>query len=85
MDSLSAPQVLGLYERGKESALLEGVHVDCGKLSYISSAGLRVLLIMQKAHPGQVVLRHVGKSVMEILDTTGFSDILTIETEKAEV
>lgn len=85
VDSLSAPQVLGLYERGKESALLEGVHVDCGKLSYISSAGLRVLLIMQKAHPGQVVLRHVGKSVMEILDTTGFSDILTIETETAEV
>ena len=85
VDSLSAPQVLALYEHAKESASVEGVHVDCEKLSYISSAGLRVLLIMEKAHPGQVVLNHVGGAVMEIFDTTGFSDILTFETETAAV
>ena len=78
VDSISAPQLLALYERiGKEHPV-ESIHLDCGNLSYISSAGLRVLLIMEKAHPGCVVLSHVRDAVMEIMDQTGFSSILTI-------
>lgn len=51
----------------------------------IFSAGLRVLLIMKKAHPGRVILGHVREAVMEIFNITGFTDILTIETETAGV
>ena len=55
--------------------------MDFEKLEYISSAGLRVLLAMQKImnQQGQMVLKNVSEAVMEVLEVTGFVDILTIE------
>ena len=63
---------------------LDGVtelRLDFGRVEYISSAGLRVLLSAQKLmnRQGKMVLTHVSESVMEIFEVTGFSDILTIE------
>ncbi len=55
--------------------------LDFEKLSYISSAGLRVLLSAQKVmnHQGNMKVIRVSDSVMEIFEITGFSDILNIE------
>ncbi len=55
--------------------------VDMGKLEYISSAGLRVLLSTQKAmnREGSMRVTHATETVMEIFEVTGFTDILTIE------
>ena len=60
---------------------LEGVSeltMDFEKLEYISSAGL---LAAQKEmnKRGSMKLTHVGETIMEIFEVTGFSDILTIE------
>lgn len=54
---------------------------DLAKLEYISSAGLRVLLAMQKLmnQQGEMVLQNVNEAVMEVFEVTGFSDILRIE------
>lgn len=54
---------------------------DLEKLEYISSAGLRVLLAMQKFmnQQGEMVLQNVNEAVTETLEVTGFSDILSIE------
>lgn len=54
---------------------------DFGKLEYISSAGLRVLLAMQKTmnKQGKMTLKNVGEVVMEVFEVTGFVDILSIE------
>ncbi|MCR5666547.1 MAG: STAS domain-containing protein [Eubacterium sp.] len=54
---------------------------DLEKLEYISSAGLRVLLLAQKTmnKQGEMKVKKANESVMEIFDLTGFSDILTIE------
>ena len=54
--------------------------LDLKEMSYISSAGLRVLLKSEKAMKaqGEMTLINVNNDVMEILDMTGFSDILTI-------
>ena len=54
---------------------------DLAKLEYISSAGLRVLLAMQKLmnQQGEMVLQSVNEAVMEVFEVTGFSDILRIE------
>lgn len=55
--------------------------LDFAKLDYLSSAGLRVLLVAQKimSKKGQMTLRHVNQSVNEIFKLTGFSNILNIE------
>ena len=55
--------------------------LDFGKLEYISSAGLRVLLAAQKvmSKQGEMTLINVNDTIMEIFEVTGFSDILTIK------
>ena len=55
--------------------------IDFGKLSYISSAGLRVLLSAHKMmmKKGGMKVTHANEMVMEVFEVTGFSDILTIE------
>lgn len=61
---------------------VKAVTLDFEKLDYISSAGLRVLLSAQKqmnAKGGEMKLRRVNETILEIFAVTGFSDILTIE------
>ena len=53
--------------------------IDCEKLAYISSAGLRVLLAAQKKTKGEMKLTQVCELVMEVFEMTGFADVLVIE------
>ena len=55
--------------------------LDFAGLEYISSAGLRVLLGAQKKMKqiGVMKLINVCDEVMDVLEMTGFADILTIE------
>ena len=51
-------------------------------VDYISSSGLRALLIGQKtasSKGGSMKLMHVRDSVRKVFDMTGFSQMLTIE------
>ena len=54
--------------------------IDIAALEYISSAGLRVLLSAQKTmnKQGEMKVVHVGETIMEIFEVTGFSDILIL-------
>ena len=65
----------------KEAPTVSALIFDLEKLEYISSAGLRVFLSAQKkmAAQGSMKLIHVQDAVMEILEVTGFIDILDIE------
>lgn len=79
LDTTSAPD---LEEELK--TCLEGVTklvFDFAELSYLSSAGLRVLLNTQKimSKQGSMVIKHVNDVIMDVFDMTGFSSILTIE------
>ena len=55
--------------------------LDIGGVAYISSAGLRVLLGAQKKMMkiGSMKVLNVCPEVMEVLEMTGFADILVIE------
>ena len=56
--------------------------LDGAELTYISSAGLRLLLTLQKGMKnkgGSFRLKNIQNEIMEILNITGFSHILTIE------
>lgn len=59
-----------------------GLTFDMAALNYVSSAGLRVLLMAQKAmnaKNGKMVIRNCNADLMDIFDVTGFVDILNIE------
>ena len=78
LDTVTAPQL-----ENELKASLEGISelvIDAGKLEYISSAGLRVLLSAQKimSKQGSMTVKNVSEEVNEIFEVTGFSDILTI-------
>lgn len=79
LDTLTAPEL----EKALESEIggIDLLVLDLGKLEYISSAGLRVILGAHKKMLGKEGLRLCGlnQTVREIFDVTGFSDILTIE------
>jgi anti-sigma B factor antagonist len=55
--------------------------LDFERLEYISTAGLRALLIAQKTmnQQGTIVIRNVSAAVKEIFEVTGFTDMLMIE------
>lgn len=55
--------------------------LDFQDVVYISSAGLRVLLYIQKAMDsknGKMTIKHIKEIVMETFKITGFTDILNI-------
>ena len=82
LDAETAPLLEQELQRVMESA--EELAIDCSSLSYISSAGLRVILAAHR-RIYRMKLVNVNEAVAEILDITGFADILTIEkTEGTE-
>ena len=54
---------------------------DFNGLEYVASAGLRVLLTAQKRmnKQGSMKIRNVADAVMEVLEMTGFADLMNIE------
>ena len=79
VDSITAPAFLKAWEEESRADKVDSVAIDCGDLKYISSAGLRVLLIIKKSLPGkELILLNVNEPVKEILDTTGFSGLFSV-------
>ena len=65
--------------------LMEGdnpdIDIDCTDMTYTSSQGLRVFLLLEKsvlARNGEMVMRNMNPRVKEVFDITGFSNIITI-------
>ena len=80
LDTSSAPAL----ENTLVPAFLEAkkIILDFSDLSYVSSAGLRVLLVGQKIAKEKGVpmtLVKVPEEIIEIFEITGFCDMLTIE------
>lgn len=80
MDTLTAPELLEAFERETKKGEIRRVQIRCEQLDYISSAGLRVLLMIRKALPGgELVLTGIKEEVLEILKNTGFDQIFEIQ------
>ncbi len=80
VDVTTSPQlqnaILTAFQKGSKLV------VDFREVDYISSAGLRALLIGQKtanSKGASMVLTGVQDSVMSVLKMSGFSNILNIE------
>ena len=84
-------EIVGRLDTTSAPALEKAIHEDIGDaknlvldmkgVQYISSAGLRVLLGAQKKMQkiGAMKVTNVCDAVMEVLEMTGFADILVIE------
>ena len=58
------------------------ITVDCTKLEYIASSGLRILLGLlksAKANENKVVLKNLNDEIKEVFKMTGFIDLFDIE------
>ena len=79
LDTMTAPQL-----ENEITGHLDGITefiMDFSDLEYISSAGLRVLLVTTKMmkEKGRFVIRNINETVKEIFEVTGFMDILNVE------
>ena len=77
LDTTNAPKFEELLSENYADA--QSLIINCEKLAYVSSAGLRVLLAAQKKMRVSMKLTNVCELVMEVFEMTGFADILTIE------
>ena len=78
LDTITAPELLKAWEAEKVNQEISAIEIDCADLQYISSAGLRVLLMMYKSLENKDNFRMTGitDAVREILETTGFDQVL---------
>lgn len=79
LDTTTAPKLES--EVGSSLDGITSLVFDFKNLEYISSAGLRVLLAMQKImnKQGKMKIINANETVIEIFEVTGFIDILTVE------
>lgn len=57
------------------------IEIDCTGMTYTSSQGLRMFLMLQKSvmsRGGKMVMIHMNPQVKEVFDITGFSNIIAI-------
>ena len=77
IDTVTAPEVEAALKFGDATCVV----IDLANVPYMSSAGLRLLLAAHKtmlAKGGELQIANVQDDVREVLDITGFSDILTL-------
>ncbi len=79
LDSITAPELDNLFKNSLQG--ITELVIDLKELEYISSAGLRALLVANKImdRSGSMKVRNVNELVMEVFKVTGFSNILNIE------
>jgi len=80
LDTTTAPQLqealIPEFEQEKN------IRLDFQNLVYVSSAGLRILLLGEKTAKGKggkMSLVNVSAEILEIFEMTGFSDVLSLE------
>jgi anti-anti-sigma factor len=76
MDTITAPEVLEQFQNAGGD--INAIHVDVSRMPYVSSAGLRVFLIMCKSlkNKDNFKISGLSKEVLDIFETTGFDQIL---------
>ena len=72
LDSISAPELLMVWEEEKTARSIEEIRIDCSGLEYISSAGLRLLQEIQARCTQGIMFSNASHAVERILKQNGF-------------
>ena len=78
IDSISAPQMESEINKARQQYNAEKIILDCDKLEYTTSAGLRVILRL-KQEVDDTRLINVHPEIYDIFDMTGFTEMMTVE------
>ncbi len=78
IDSTNAPALEREIMAAREAQAHEALILDMQDLTYISSAGLRVILRLRKLEPN-LRLVEASAEVYEVLDMTGFTEMMPVE------
>ena len=78
IDASNAAEIEQEVMAARAAAADAATVIDAQHLEYISSAGLRILLRLRKAEPN-LTLINVSPEVYEILDMTGFTEMMTVK------
>ncbi|WP_029323053.1 STAS domain-containing protein [Butyrivibrio sp. AE3004] len=77
LDTLAAPALLDELEQMDDH--VDSLIFDFSELEYISSMGLRALVIASKKVNGALVIKNVSPRIMSILSITGLDNTIRIE------
>ncbi len=79
IDTATAPEVDEFVNKNLDG--VQNLILDFKEVNYVSSAGLRVLLSLQKKMmvKGEMKLINVNDAVSDVFEVTGFDEILTFE------
>ena len=81
LDTLTSPE----FTAGMEGELdgIKTLILDFEKVPYISSAGVRAILLLQQTmdNQGSMKLVHVNEDIMELFDTIGFFNVVTVDND----
>lgn len=81
LDTNTAPELESAITSLLVSEEVKNLELDMAGITYLSSAGLRVLLSTQKkinSLQGNLVITNASKTLKEVFEITGFMGILTI-------
>ncbi|MBQ4347543.1 MAG: STAS domain-containing protein [Firmicutes bacterium] len=79
LDTVTSPELEKEIKEGLGG--ITDLTLDFSELEYISSSGLRIVLLAQKTmnKQGSMTIKNVNSVIMEVFEITGFVDILNIE------
>lgn len=81
IDTETAPELERFFDENLNG--IRNVELDMKKVSYISSAGLRVLLILKKKLGADredcITAKNVNDTVKTVFEVTGFDDVVRIK------
>lgn len=77
IDSSNSAEIEEEIGKIREKCKAKEIQIDCEKLEYISSAGLRIILRIKKDVPDTKVV-NVSSEVYEVFDMTGFTEMMNI-------
>ena len=78
IDSANAPEIEGKMRGILEEHPSEHIIIDCEKLEYTTSAGLRVVLRLKQDVDDTKII-NASREVYDILDMTGFTEMMEVE------
>lgn len=81
LNTNTAPQLQEVFDKNilDPKLSIERVRIDMEGLEYLSSAGLRTLLMGSKLVKGNLTVFHVNDEIMGVFKITGFDSILHIQ------